>query len=92
MLTSDTRTFMQEIMWVSLGTALGALVPAISAIADMQKSPTSFGNWELVECVVFGAAIAVFAIMCYILKKDPNVSKLKAGEIRQRTSRREANE
>lgn len=88
-LTSETRTFMHDVIWGSLGAALGALVPAISAMANLQKKPSSFGNWELLECFVFVAAIAVCAIMCCTLWKEPNVSKVKAIEIRARTRRKQ---
>lgn len=87
MLQTGNRSLQHEIMWIALGTALGAVVPALSAVSALNASPQTFTYWELLECVIFFAGTVVFAVMSIILWKEPSSVDALAKAIRDRTAR-----
>lgn len=87
LVSSSNRSFVQEVMWVSLGAFLGALAPAISALEEFNSTYDNFNKWDLIECLVCFTSFVVFILMLIMRTTSNDLSKDKLQEIRDRTSK-----
>lgn len=83
MLTDNQREFSRDVLTIAIGTFAGSLVPAISAVAELQKTGSTFGNWELVECLICFAALVVSIITAVMQVNKPDNREALKCKIRE---------
>ena len=86
MIQTGNRRFMHDVLWVSLGTFVGALAPSVAAVSRISSRETAFGILELIECLICAGGLSVFIAMLLVLKNTPSIARNIADEIRQRSA------
>lgn len=95
------REHLWEAMWVALGLALGILPACATAIYEAyiekqtvvdgvvnQRSP--LGVPDLVQIVILAVAVAIFGILCWVMRGKGKSAVDLAAAIRERTKHRVA--
>ncbi|MBW3098076.1 hypothetical protein [Pseudohoeflea coraliihabitans] len=86
----DSRPFEKDILWAAIGTAAGAIAPAIQAVHGLTSEMPNFGFWDLAECVIFACGAIVAIIMVILISRKPKKTGAAdlAKSIRERTAKK----
>jgi hypothetical protein len=91
-LMSGDNSSERDVLLTAIGIAVGAVAPAMSAIAKFRDGKEALNGLDLVQSGIFVAAAVVALVMAFVRWKSPHTAANLAAAIRQRKIKNAASE